>query len=85
MRKHYQDVVSVGCIVCRLQYGIHSDPCVHHLLSGAGMGQRSKQVIGLCWEHHQGNTGIHHNTKVFEDKFGTEEYLLGEMNKLIDE
>jgi len=85
MRKHYQDVVSVGCIVCRLQYGIHSDPCVHHLLKNSGLSQRNKECIGLCWEHHQGNTGIHHNTKVFEDKFGTEEYLLSEMNKLIDE
>ena len=82
-RKHYQAVVSVGCIVCRLHYGVHSDPCIHHL-TGAGMGKRDEdRVIGLCHEHHQGNTGVHHNTKVFEEKFGTQEYLLEEMNKLI--
>tara|TARA_R100001244_G_scaffold118658_1_gene88350 strand:- start:152 stop:433 length:282 start_codon:yes stop_codon:yes gene_type:complete len=82
IRRRYQDVVSVGCIICRLYYGVRSDPCIHHL-TGSGMGKRSEQVIGLCHEHHQGNTGVHHNTKVFEEKFGTQEYLLEEMNKLI--
>jgi hypothetical protein len=45
-------------------------------LTGAGMGLKSKRFIPLCPEHHQGNQGVHHNTKLFEERFGTQEDLL---------
>jgi hypothetical protein len=45
-------------------------------LTGAGMGLKSKRFIPLCHEHHQGNQGVHHNTKLFEERFGTQEDLL---------
>ena len=37
------------------------------------MGRRSShfEVIPLCHEHHQGNTGIHMDKKNFEKEYGT--------------
>jgi|TARA_R100000278_G_scaffold123276_1_gene112614 hypothetical protein len=85
-REYYQRLVSLGCIVCRLQYGVHSDPCIHHVRTkGLGMGQKSKDALPLCWEHHQGRDGVHTNTKKWEEKYGTQEELLEIVNDLLND
>jgi hypothetical protein len=42
------------------------------------MGRRSSHydTIPLCYFHHQGQGGIHHNKKIFEKKYGTEQEIL---------
>jgi hypothetical protein len=51
------------------------------------MGKRSSHydVIPLCWEHHQGKTGVHGlGTKGFPKHWGfTEEDLLADTKKLM--
>jgi hypothetical protein len=55
---------------------------LHHIRNNGtgnvGIGKRSShfEVIPLCYEHHQGNTGIHLDKKNFENKYGTEKQIL---------
>ncbi len=74
-KQAYQRAVEFGCVVCKKHYGLRTEPTIHHL-TGGGMALKSKKFIPLCHEHHQGNQGVHHNTKVFEERFGTQEELL---------
>jgi hypothetical protein len=87
-KKHYDKLHSLGCIVCiRLGYG-YSEPHIHHIRHGAGMGQKSvyTDAIPLCPNHHQnGGYGValHAGQKEFEKKYGTEKDLLDFTNKII--
>lgn len=75
-KKLYEKAIKHGCVVCKMQYGVYTEPCIHHL-TGAGMGKKSDKFIPLCHYHHQGNEGIHHiGTKTWENKFGSQEELL---------
>jgi hypothetical protein len=49
------------------------------------MPRKSAPVIGLCPEHHRGNTGVHGlGRKAFEKKYGlTEEDLLAQTEELL--
>ena len=75
-KKHMDKVAQLGCYVCR------SPATLHHIRNNGkgnvGMGRRSShfEVIPLCYEHHQGNTGIHLDKKNFEKKYGTEKEIL---------
>jgi len=80
-RKHYERLSQLGCIVCRnLGFG-YSQPHIHHIRHGAGIGQKSHWSIAipLCPLHHQnGGFGValHAGQKTFERKYGTESELL---------
>jgi hypothetical protein len=80
-RKHYERLSQLGCIVCRnLGFG-YSQPHIHHIRHGAGIGQKShwSVAIPLCPLHHQnGGFGValHAGQKTFERKYGTESELL---------
>ena len=74
IKKHLDEVARIGCMVCRSPF-VH----LHHISpKNTGMGRRTSDwcVIPLCQEHHQGNTGIHHNKTKFENKHGKEIDLL---------
>lgn len=78
-RKFLSAIADAGCILCRyLDLGI--TPCeIHHLRAGMGAGQRNSNtnVIGLCPEHHRGNTGYHGlGRRAFERKYGITELEL---------
>tara|TARA_Y100001937_G_scaffold87813_1_gene118834 strand:+ start:166 stop:444 length:279 start_codon:yes stop_codon:yes gene_type:complete len=75
MREAYKRVAEKGCIVCKVFYNCYSECEIHHL-TGAGMGLRSQNFVGLCPRHHRGQDGVHHNTKKFEERFGSQESLL---------
>lgn len=68
-KKHKQAVASLGCALCHHLYGDH-DPApveLHHLRAGGWGKGNYKTLMGLCYEHHRGNTGIHGmGTKAFE-------------------
>ena len=80
-KKHYSKLSDLGCIVC-LRLGIgYSQPEIHHLRTGAGIGQKSdwRNAIPLCPLHHRlGNHGvaIHAGQKKFHENYGTELELL---------
>ena len=77
-------VASLGCVLClRLGYG--ATPAeVHHIRTGVGAGRRAPDTdtIGLCPEHHRGNTGLHGmGRKAFEREYGITELELVEQTK----
>lgn len=83
-KKHYSAVAELGCSLCRhLGYG-ETQPEIHHIRRA---GKRSNApVIGLCPEHHRGNTGVHGlGRKAFERKYDiTEEELLEQTRSLLN-
>jgi len=82
-RKHYEKLAILGCSLCRhLGYG--ETPCEIHHLRHAGR-RDSAPFIGLCPEHHRGNTGVHGmGRKAFAVKYSvTEEDLLTQTEALI--
>ena len=80
-RDHLDKLCQLGCIVCHREGYGHSQPEIHHLRSGVGMGRRSPhtRAIGLCGPHHRiGGHGVafHAGKQAFEARFGTELELL---------
>ena len=68
-KTHYNKVAELGCCLCHRLYGEHEPGPVelHHLRSGGWGKGDHMTVMGLCVEHHRGNTGIHGmGTKAFE-------------------
>lgn len=85
-RKHYDRVARLGCGVCRsLGYDTADVGCEIHHIRRAGR-RDSSPVIGLCPEHHRGNSGVHGmGRKAWEKKFAlTEESLLEETLELLN-
>ena len=85
---HIKKVVEIGCIVC-LNEGHGYCPCeVHHVSSG-GVGLRSSnfEIIGLCRSHHRNGgygVAIHSGKKIFEELFGSELLLLGQVISILN-
>ena len=83
-KKLYENIARLGCSLCRhLGYG--ETPCeIHHIRRFGGKRSLS-EVIGLCPEHHRGNTGIHGlGRKGFERTYNlTENTLLEETKHLL--
>ena len=50
------------CFVCG-RYGTE----IHHIFFGTSnrkMSDKYRCVVGLCYEHHRGNKGVHHNREL---------------------
>lgn len=75
-KKHLSRVADLGCILC-WHLGYEDTPTELHHIRRAGK-RANAPVIGLCPEHHRGNSGIHGlGRKAFERKYQiTEEGLL---------
>jgi hypothetical protein len=86
-REHLDKVAALGCIICRRMGYADSPAEIHHIRTGIGAGNRAThwQTIGVCPEHHRGNSGIHGlGRKGFEKRYGiTELELLDEIKRLI--
>ena len=84
-KKHYDKVARLGCLLCRY-LNLGETPAEIHHIRRAGK-RDSAPVIGLCPEHHRGNTGIHGlGRKQFESRYSTdEETLLQKTLDLINE
>ena len=76
-KEHYGKIARLGCSLCRFVLGYSGTPCEVHHIRRAGKRDTSP-VIGLCPEHHRGNSGIHGmGRKAFEQHYQiTEEELL---------
>ena len=84
---HMSRVAALGCRVCCNEFGLHSEPELHHIGNGT-MGKRASnlEVIPLCSMHHRlGGIGvsIHSGRKSFEANFGTERELLAQTLELL--
>ena len=75
-KKHYDKIAQLGCCLCR-HLDLGETPCEIHHIRHAGRRDLAP-VIGLCPEHHRGNTGVHGlGRKAFNRTYGlTEEDLL---------
>jgi hypothetical protein len=83
-KQYFQDLVEIGCIVCKVHFGVYSVPEIHHIRTGQGAGQRAnhKRTLPLCPAHHRtGGFGvaIHAGQKTWEGKYGTELELLDQV------
>ena len=80
-RKHYNEIASFGCILCyHLQLG--PTPCEIHHVRHFGSKRDDAPVIGLCPEHHRGNTGVHGlGKKQFAKHYGVSEDDLLDLSK----
>jgi hypothetical protein len=79
--KEWMDkLVQFGCVVCKKYYRAYTEPCIHHIREGMGMGQRNstENCLPLCHTHHQGEHGLgfHSGKKTWIEKYGTEHELL---------
>lgn len=89
---------NVRCLPCEICVRLHGmDPApwhvgpddpppsaAHHPRTGAGAGRKSSDMdcIALCWEHHQGDTGVHGlGRKEFERLYGVTEAELTESTR----
>ena len=78
-RKRFDRLKQLGCIACSEKYGVNSEPVIHHIRKHTGLSRRPdhQDTIPLCpYHHNMSNESIHHNKKLFEEKFGTEKQLL---------
>ena len=89
LKEYKRRAAELGCMICRLFFTPGTPAQLHHPRRGTGMGQRAsdEDVIPLCHEHHQGNTGIHGmGTKAFPRHYGITEAELAELTrKLVQE
>ena len=79
-KKHLSRLANLGCIVCFREFDLFSPAEIHHTRFNCGIAQRSSDndAIPLCFNHHsaQGIDGIHSGQKTWEEKHGTEKFLL---------
>ena len=88
----WMSAISEFCIVCYLFHRVKTPAAVHHLLTPGKRRIGHLHTIGLCDPGHhknpqQGSEKIaRHPTKArFEEAYGTEEFLLEEQRKLVNE
>jgi hypothetical protein len=83
-KQHYEKVARLGCVLCRV-LGYGETPCEIHHIRRAGK-RSNAPVVGLCPEHHRGNSGIHGlGRKAFERIHNTtEEALLVLTHQLLE-
>lgn len=85
---HVSDVVELGCLVCRLHFGLESPAEVAHL-NGVGASRKSSwfEVYPLCPRHHRlvGVWVAYHNSpELFVECFGREAELLAAVEYLLE-
>ena len=88
-KAHMAAVVALGCIVHRNQgiYGAAAQ--IHHITRG-GRKRNHMAVIPLASQHHLEQDSVfgdavHNGYKIFAKKYGTEQELLQQVNKLCRE
>lgn len=75
-KQHYEAIADFGCILCHY-LGHPGTPCEIHHIRRLGGRRDLAPVIGLCPEHHRGDTGVHGlGNKGFVKRYEvTQEYL----------
>lgn len=88
--KRAEQLVEIGCIVCLLHDHRKVAASIHHLtgIKYRALGKKAsdKHTIPLCFNHHQGNDGVHvMGMRPWEAKYGTQSELLERVNDMITE
>jgi len=81
------------CFICGAQTNLHD----HHIIYGVANRKKSEKYglkCFLCYEHHEGNTGVHHNPnksydlylkqtaqEYYEEHYGSREDFIREFGK----
>ena len=82
-KQYYDQIARLGCILC-ITFGYFDTPCEIHHIRRFGGKRSLADVIGLCPEHHRGNTGIHGlGRKNFERTYNLTENTLLEKTKYL--
>ena len=89
--ERFAALIRLGCIACLLKRQVHSAACIHHLLGikyrATGKKAHWSHTIPLCPTDHDGNHRIfpsaHKQPALFRAVYGTQEFLLNEVNKRI--
>jgi len=59
-KRYLAEVARLRCVVCEMMGFYSPDVQVHHVRLNHGWGRSGHfATIPLCWEHHQGKTGVH--------------------------
>ncbi len=88
-KKRFTSLRDIGCIVCRLENGVHSQPEIHHVRDTLGVGQKRDhdRTIPLCPTHHRlGGYGVarHEGLPEWEKRHGSEVGLLDMVNTILE-
>ena len=81
-KEHLAKGASLGCFCCG------QDAEIHHIRKHTGMGLRPShyETIPLCFAHHRtGKDSIHLGKNLFIEKYGTEELILQQVNKQLEQ
>ena len=70
-REYYGEVANLRCIICGKLANTHH--CYGHNFPAK---REFRPCVPLCYDHHQGNGGIHSGKQTFEDTYGDQDYLL---------
>jgi len=72
----YGKIARLGCSLCRYLKLGETECEIHHIRRFGGK-RSNAEVIGLCPEHHRGNSGVHGlGRKGFEARYGIDEQTL---------
>lgn len=81
----------LGCIVCLNQLGVFTPPAIHHI-DGKTKEGCHQLTLPLCPNHHQIKSNSREwvsrhgdGLRAFEDIYGSEWYMLEDVNRLINE
>jgi hypothetical protein len=87
--RRFLKLVEIGCIACRKAGSGYRAPDIHHVLRG-GRRIGHQATLPLCPNHHRWPSdgsvvgpSLADGSKLFAAKFGTQQQLLAEVNKLI--
>lgn len=59
-KRYLSQVARLGCVVCESLGCPGTSAQVHHVRLNHGWGRSGHMAtIPLCWEHHQGKSGVH--------------------------
>ncbi len=79
-KARWSKIADLGCIICS------APPCIHHALTGMGGRKDHDKVLPLCYNHHQGEQGIHSmGRKAWTRIYGSEQELLDKLELLLDD
>lgn len=92
-KRYMAAVASMGCIVCRVHYGVETEAAIHHCDGKTKEGAHF-DVLPLCGRHHQlacpdGSYATRHGSGKragkyeFEQAYGTEEWLKEKVAELL--
>jgi hypothetical protein len=88
-RALWDRMASLGCIACRMDGNNTPDVSIHHI-DGRTKPGAHQMVLPLCAGHHQDGTGfpgliaVHPWKARFEERYGTQAYLLAAVHKLME-